>query len=183
MLKIILPIVLALIGLVGGGAAGYFLRPPPPPEDISTEAGAEGEKAPAEAKAAPEKAAADHAATGGEHSEGEEAAPTIEYVKLNNQFVIPVIKKGAVSSLVVLSLSLEVTVGSTEKVYAAEPKLRDVLLQVLFDHANAGGFEGAFTDTANMTDLRRALTEASQTVLGDLVLNVLISDIARQDAP
>ncbi|XZQ29382.1 flagellar basal body-associated FliL family protein [Rhodobacter capsulatus] len=87
-------------------------------------------------------------------------------MKLNNQFVIPVIKKGAVASLVVLSLSLEVTVGSTEKVYAAEPKLRDVLLQVLFDHANAGGFEGSFTDTANMTDLRRALTEASQSVLG-----------------
>ncbi|WP_444453470.1 flagellar basal body-associated FliL family protein [Rhodobacter capsulatus] len=183
MLKIILPVVLALIGLAGGGAAGYFLRPPPPPpEEAAAEAGAEGEKAPAEGKekpkgehAAPEKAA-------GEKAGGEEGAATIEYVKLNNQFVIPVIKKGSVASLVVLSLSLEVTVGSTEKVYAAEPKLRDVLLQVLFDHANAGGFEGAFTDTANMTDLRRALTEASQGVLGDLVLNVLISDIARQDS-
>lgn len=180
MLKIILPVVLAVIGLAGGGAAGYFLRPPPPPpEEVATEAGAEGEAAPA--KPAPPKAAPEKAAEG-EAAEGEEAAPTIEYVKLNNQFVIPVIKKGAVASLVVLSLSLEVTVGSTEKVYAAEPKLRDVLLQVLFDHANAGGFEGSFTDTANMTDLRRALTEASQSVLGDLVLNVLISDIARQDS-
>ncbi|ADE87236.1 flagellar basal body-associated FliL family protein [Rhodobacter capsulatus] len=183
MLKIILPVLLAVIGLAGGGAAGYFLRPPPPPpEEVAAEAGAEGEAAPAPAKPAPEKAAGDHAAAEGEHAEGEEAVPTIEYVKLNNQFVIPVIKKGAVASLVVLSLSLEVTVGSTEKVYAAEPKLRDVLLQVLFDHANAGGFEGSFTDTANMTDLRRALTEASQSVLGDLVLNVLISDIARQDS-
>ena len=187
MLKFILPVVLALIGLAGGGAAGYFLRPPPPPpEEVAAEAGAEGEAAAAEGKApaadthaAPAKAAD---AAEGEHAEGEEAEPTIEYVKLNNQFVIPVIKKGAVASLVVLSLSLEVTVGSTEKVYAVEPKLRDVLLQVLFDHANAGGFEGAFTDTANMTDLRRALTEASQSVLGDLVLNVLIPDIARQDS-
>lgn len=179
MLKFILPVVLALIGLAGGGAAGYFLRPPPPPpEEVAAEAGAEGEKP---AAAAPAKAADAHAAEG-DHAEGEEAAPTIEYVKLNNQFVIPVIKKGAVASLVVLSLSLEVTVGSTEKVYAVEPKLRDVLLQVLFDHANAGGFEGSFTDTANMTDLRRALTEASQSVLGDLVLNVLIPDIARQDS-
>ncbi|WP_444463580.1 flagellar basal body-associated FliL family protein [Rhodobacter capsulatus] len=179
MLKFILPVVLALIGLAGGGAAGYFLRPPPPPpEEVAAEAGAEGEKP---AAAAPAKAPAAHAAEG-DHAEGEEAAPTIEYVKLNNQFVIPVIKKGAVASLVVLSLSLEVTVGSTEKVYAVEPKLRDVLLQVLFDHANAGGFEGSFTDTANMTDLRRALTEASQSVLGDLVLNVLIPDIARQDS-
>ena len=180
MLKIILPVVLAVIGLAGGGAAGYFLRPPPPPpEEVATEAGAEGEAAPA--KPAPPKAAPEKAAEG-EAAEGEEAAPTIEYVKLNNQFVIPVIKKGAVASLVVMSLSLEVTVGSTEKVYAVEPKLRDVLLQVLFDHANVGAFEGSFTDTANMTDLRRALTEASQSVLGDLVLNVLIPDIARQDS-
>ena len=84
--------------------------------------------------------------------------------------------------MVVLSLSIEVQAGNTEAVYQREPKLRDEFLQVLFDHANAGGFEGSFTDTANMTDLRRALTEASQSVLGDLVLNVLIPDIARQDS-
>lgn len=192
MKKIILPVLLALIGLIGGGAAGFFLRPPPEEAPAEAAAGAEGEKAPAEGgkeapageHAAPEKAAGEHGAKAeGEHAaEGEEGAATTEYVKLNNQFVIPVIKGGAVASLVVLSLSLEVTVGSTEKVYAVEPKLRDVLLQILFDHANAGGFEGSFTENANMSDLRRALTEASRSVLGDLVLGVLISDIARQDS-
>ena len=69
-----------------------------------------------------------------------------EYVKLNNQFVVPVVEDGRVAAMVVLSLSLEVEAGNTEAVYQREPKLRDAFLQVLFDHANVGGFCGSFTD-------------------------------------
>lgn len=105
----------------------------------------------------------------------------MEYVKLNNQFVVPVVTDKMVSALVIMSLSLEVGLGMTEKVYAAEPKIRDALLQVLFDHANAGGFEGAFTATANMEALRAALLEAVHGVLGSAVHQVLVSDIIRQD--
>lgn len=111
----------------------------------------------------------------------EEAPATTEFVKLNNQFVVPVVEEGRVTSLVILALSVEVTIGSTEAVFAKEPKLRDALLQVLFDHANAGGFKGVFTDSANLILLRKALLEAAQKTMGDLVIDVLISDIARQD--
>lgn len=105
-----------------------------------------------------------------------------EYVKLNNQFVIPVVESGQVAALVVVSLSLEVTTGSTETVFAREPKLRDVFLQVLFDHANAGGFRGSFTDGSNLIVLRQALKEVAMQVLGDMVNDILIVDIARQDS-
>ena len=105
-----------------------------------------------------------------------------EYVKLNNQFVIPVVESGQVAALVVVSLSLEVTAGSTETVFAREPKLRDVFLQVLFDHANAGGFRGSFTDGSNLIVLRQALKEVAMQVLGDMVSDILIVDIARQDS-
>ena len=181
MLRKILPVILALIGLIAGGAAGYFLRPAPQPAETAAEAGA---------PEAPEHAPAEHATGDDAHgaAKGNAAAhgddhetATSEYVKLNNQFVVPVIEKGQVISLVVLSLSLEVTVGSTEKVYAAEPKIRDALLQVLFDHANAGGFAGAFTDTAVMADLRRGLLETVRTILGEAAMGVLVSDIVRQD--
>ena len=104
-----------------------------------------------------------------------------EYVKLNNQFVIPVVEAGQVAALVVVSLSLEVVAGGTETVFEREPKLRDVFLQVLFDHANAGGFRGAFTDGSNLIVLRQALKEVAMQVLGDKVSDVLIVDIARQD--
>lgn len=118
-----------------------------------------------------------------EHAEMAKAEPTVppEYVKLNNQFVIPVLEDGQVAALVVVSLSLEVTVGSTETVFAREPKLRDVFLQVLFDHANAGGFRGSFTDGSNLVVLRQALKEVAMQVLGDMVTDILIVDIARQD--
>ena len=124
------------------------------------------------------------AETPGEPDHGAEApAPeeTPEYVKLTNQFVVPILRDGQVGSLVILSLSLEVQPGQSEEVYAKEPKLRDALLQVLFDHANAGGFDGGFTEGAALSPLRQALKEAAQVALGQIVTDVLISDIVRQD--
>ncbi len=112
----------------------------------------------------------------------EDRPATTEFVKLNNQFVIPVVEDGRVSSLVILALSVEVALGSAEAVFAKEPKLRDALLQVLFDHANAGGFKGVFTDGANLTLLRLALLETTRKTIGETVVDVLISDIARQDS-
>nr|WP_323005853.1 flagellar basal body-associated FliL family protein [Pseudorhodobacter sp.] len=104
-----------------------------------------------------------------------------EFVKLNNQFVIPIVGGGRVTSLVIMSLSVEVENGSTESIFAREPKLRDALLQVMFDHANAGGFNGVFTDGANLILLRQALLEAAQKIMGDIVKDVLIFDLSRQD--
>jgi flagellar FliL protein len=112
-----------------------------------------------------------------------EAAPSsTEFVKLNNQFVIPVVEKGRVAALVIMSLTLEISVGGTEAVYTREPKLRDAMLQVMFDHANTGGFKGVFTDAANLVLLRRALKEVAVKTMGDMIKDVLISDIARQDS-
>jgi hypothetical protein len=105
-----------------------------------------------------------------------------DYVKLNNQFIVPILEGGRVVSMVILSLSLEVKRGTTDDVYAREPKLRDGFLQVMFDHANAGGFRGSFTDAANLVLLRNALLEMAKTTLGDIVTDVLIVDIVRQDS-
>jgi flagellar protein FliL len=166
MLKKLFPVVLGLAGLGGGLAAGLYLRP-------AQNQAAEGADAHA---AAPESEAAEPAESGHEGEEGP------EYVKLNNQFVVPVVAKGRVAAMVVLSLSIEVTTGGTEAVYEREPKLRDAFLQVLFDHANTGGFSGTFTDGANLVVLRGSLKEAAALVLGSLVKDVLITDIARQDS-
>ena len=160
MMKKLFPVILAVIGLGIGLGAGVFLRPAP--EQAAEDPRAEGLDAPAP------KAEVDP-----------ESLP--EYVKLNNQFVVPVLQGGRVTSMVIMALSLEVKKGATEQIYSQEPKVRDALLQVMFDHANAGGFEGAFTDGANLVFLRTALLEAAKSTLGDDVMDVLISDIARQD--
>lgn len=148
----LLPILMALVGLAAGAGAGVMLRPPPPDAPDAEQ------KAPVAPATLP------------------------EYVRLSNQFVVPVVEGGRVSAMVILSLSLEVRPGSTEGVFAREPKLRDAILQVLFDHANAGGFRGAFTDGSNLVILRQALREAATRVLGDNVTDVLIADIVRQDS-
>jgi len=118
-----------------------------------------------------------------EEAEAKHEEPEVppEYVKLANQFIIPVIEKGVITSMIVLSLSLEVEPGSTDKIYASEPKLRDVMLQVLFEHSNAGGFRGSFSDAANLVLLRMALQEVAVRVMPDLVRDVLITEIVRQD--
>ena len=105
-----------------------------------------------------------------------------EYIRLNNQFIIPVLSGGRVSALVVLSLSLETSPGQAEQVYLREPKLRDAFLQVLFDHANTGGFNGSFTDSGNLLQLRKSLLGEAKLVLGEIVTGVLITEIARQDS-
>lgn len=176
MIRKLLPVLLALLGLGAGLGAGLVLRPAAehPPEDAA--AGAEEGEAHAGETGHAVPPAEDHAA-------GDQAAEDApEYVRMNNQFVVPVLEGGQVVSLVILSLSLEVTPGSSQDIYAREPKLRDAFLRVLFDHANAGGFRGSFTDGANLTLLRNALMEQARTICGELVRDVLISDIARQDA-
>ncbi|MBI1217212.1 MAG: flagellar basal body-associated protein FliL [Rhodobacteraceae bacterium] len=160
----LLPVLLALAGLALGAEAGLFLRP------AAVTPTADG--------SAPVEPAAGNAAQGA----GGKADGAQDYVKLNNQFIVPIVKSGRVASLVILSLSLQVSAGTGASVYAAEPKLRDAFLQVLFDHANAGGFSGNFTEGNTMQILRDALLEAAVKVLGPLVSDVLIVDIVRQDA-
>ena len=160
MIRKLIPIIVALIGLGVGLGAGIFLRPAADhPADPAAETTPAHEGATAEADP--------------------ENAP--EYVKLNNQFVVPVLEDGRVVAMVIMALSLEVAKDSSESVYSREPKLRDAFLQVMFDHANAGGFKGSFTDGSNLILLRKALLEAAQTTLGDVVKDILISEIARQD--
>lgn len=164
----LLPVILALLGLGLGGGAGFLLRPPP---EQAVEVNPCGDTV-----THGEAVAGDHGT--GDAMDGE---PIHDYVKLNNQFVVPVVEGGDVTALVILSISLEVVVGNTEAVYLREPKLRDVFLQVLFDHANAGGFEGAFTQSNNMDVLRSSLLEVARKTMGSVVTDVLIVDIVRQD--
>lgn len=157
-MKKILPILLALIGTGAGIGAGMFMK----------------NDAPNEETVACSEPADDIIA---------EAAPSLEleFVKLNNQFVVPLVGENRVHAMMVMALSLEAAPGNREKIYAIEPKLRDQFLQVMFDHANVGAFDGNFTNSNSLDVLRRGLLDATQGLLGKTVTDVLITDIARQD--
>ena len=177
-MKKLLPLILALIGTGAGIGAGIFLAPEHTSEaDPEQNATAEEHTEEAAHHDDVENPAEENHSEEEGHDEDGEA----EFVRLNNQFIVPVLVDGHVASLVVLSISLEVEAGSTEAVYSAEPKLRDEFLTVLFDHANAGGFSGAFTSADKMRALRNALEEAAHSTLGPTIKGVLIQDLNRQD--
>jgi len=169
-MKKLLPIFLILLGTGSGVGAGLALRPDRAEMVEVPDCGPQ-EPAMMQAKAAPDDS--------GDATEGPASQ---EYVKLNNQFVVPVVTRGMVESLVVVSLSVEIDPGNTEAIYRHEPKLRDSFLEVLFDHANMGGFQGEFTDTNKLDVLKQALLEVAHKVIGPAVTGVLITDIARQDS-
>ncbi len=169
MKKLLIPLIMALIGVGGGVGAGMFLAPAP------------HEDAEAETCVTPMTEDGHDMAAVPEAETTPEGQPTREYARLNNQFVVPVVENGKVAALVVLSLSIEVVTGAQQDVFSAEPKLRDSFLQVLFEHANLGGFEGNFTSATNMRNLREALQDAATDALGSRVTDVLIIDIVRQD--
>ena len=157
MIKKLLPVIFLIVGAGAGVGAGLFLRPAPDPEAAAEMA----EKAAMEAK--------------------EEEPVQFEYLKMSNQFVVPIVHDDRVASLIVMSLSLEVLPGTQQEVFASEPKLRDSFLQVMFDFANFGKFDGEFTDVSRLTDLREKLTKAAVRDVGDMIKDVLITEIARQD--
>lgn len=174
----ILPVLIVLFGLSAGTGTGYLLRLWRSDAGAAAQPDAAGH---GEATAEPahgDTAGADagHGDTG--HGEADTGA---DYVRLNNQFVVPVVRDGAVAAIVVLSLSLEAEPGSAERIYALEPKLRDAFLQVMFDHANSGGFDGNFTADQSLGALRIALREAARGLIGPDVRDVLMLDILRQD--
>mgnify|MGYP005848621121 CR=1 FL=1 len=164
MIRKLLPVLMALIGTGAGVGAGLVLAPAPT-----------GEAAPSGPDMAVE---AQDAGTG---PPPDTETGTHDFVGLNNQFVVPILEDGRIGAMVVLSLSIEVTRGNAQTVYAREPKLRDGFLQVLFDHANRGGFDGEFTNANSMDVLRRMLAEVAHDLLGEVAHGVLITEIARQD--
>ncbi|AKS47799.1 hypothetical protein SAMN05444287_2544 [Octadecabacter temperatus] len=167
MKKLILPIILMLVGVGGGVGAGLALMPEPE-EELAANACVDG----------------DDSEIMLEHSEPDPepvSLETREYARMNNQFVVPVVVNDRVTALMVMSLSIEVEAGGQEAVFSHEPRLRDAFLQVMFDHANIGGFNGAFTASSNMRILREALQASADEVMRGHITDVLIVDIVRQD--
>ena len=157
-----LPILIVLSGLLGGLGAGFALRPDPTPPADATDMGSDTDPT-----ATPTPAPKHDSAR--------------ELVRLSEQFIIPVLDQGRVAAMMVISLTLDVTDGNAQRVTEEEPRLRNAFLQVMFDHANQGGFGGMFTSSSNMTALRTALREGAQVILGPIVHEVLITEMSRRD--
>ncbi len=158
MLKKVMPILALLLGLVGGAASAVLLAP------SDTELPVAGEHI------AANDLGSDHTDQG-----------DLEIVKLPSQFVVPVIIDNRVRAMVILTVALEVAAGDGDTVRALEPKLRDEFLAELFNLAAMDGFRDELLTRQTLELVKRALTERSREVIGTKTVNVLITDMARQD--
>ena len=164
-MKALIPIALILVGAAAGAGAGFALRPAPEmPEECAEPPCAE-----------------DMVEEELDLPTQPDPTVTYEYVRIDKQFVVPVLSQERVESLVILSLTVEADPTATSKIEDRMPKLRDSFLQVLFNHAQTGGFEGRFTTGQPMRDLRAALTRTARQLIGRDVHGVLVTDIVRQD--
>lgn len=150
--KLLLGLVV-IAGTVAGGAVGFVLKP----EEHKDE----------EVVEAPEPK--------------KEEPKAFSYVRLDRQFVVPIIVDREVKSLVVLELSLEIGQDATERVFAKEPRVRDALLAQLHRTAQEGGFLERLGTGTFLAELREDLLTSLDPVLGDDVHGVLIGNIVRRD--
>ncbi len=150
----LLPVLLALLGLGGGIGAGLTLRPPPSAPEAAATAPAPPDPRPADTTV----------------------------LRLPNTFLVPLIGDGRVRAMVVVGIALELLPGHTIDLQRDEARLRALFLQILFDYANLGGFDGVFTSGEQLVGLRRTLREAARAEIGASVHDVLIVDLLRQES-
>lgn len=176
MMKLLLPVIMLVLGLGGGVGAGIFLQPSAPEEAETAEA---EDDAPVEEG---DETADSETTSDEEESEDDTGSSgAVEYLNMTNQFIIPLVDNGEVNGIVVTTIGLEVVEGTIAEVNLLQPKLRDQFLQVLFNHANNGGFDGNFTDFRYLKSLKDELLRNAQVVAGRDVTDVLILDLVRQD--
>lgn len=187
-MKVLTPVLLALLGLGAGVGAGVALKPAPEPElaaaacPEATPAAGEGHGGEGEHAAAPCPPADPFAPAAGEDEGGGHGESELAYVTMDKPFVVPVFKGEKVVAMVVVSLSVETDTESAPTVEGVKPRLRDSFLKAMFRHANSGGFDGSFTAGTKMDDLKSALLQAARGILPDAPVDeVLITEIARQD--
>lgn len=154
-MKKLLPIILILLGVVGGAAAGMFLKPAP--EGVAD---------------------AEHAA---EEKISEEEAQTRSFVKIGRQTIVPVVEDGQTRALMLFELAVDVPATRVDEVHSMEPRLRDAFLRELFQMSYTGAFLTNFTEERVIEELRRNLTNAARLYLGHKHADVLILDIMRQE--
>ncbi|SEM60528.1 hypothetical protein SAMN04488003_10279 [Loktanella fryxellensis] len=173
MKKFLLPIVMLLAGTGAGVGAAIILKPDPVPDtgDDIVAAAPCGDPVAADATTPDDPVDVAPIAA----SEGSEFAP------LENPFVIPVMDGEDLVSMMAITVSIEVPTGQVSAVYDIEPRLRDSLLQDMFQHANIGGFTGNYTATDKLRILRQDLLRTARDILGDTALDILLIDIKRQD--
>ncbi len=174
-MRLILPILLALIGVAAGGAVGYYY--------VSAKKASETETTAADPEAtdagAPDEAALE--AVGGRRYALQEAAADSEYLPLSRKLIVPFERRNGRKAYVAVDVTLEMGPGESDFATLHEPKVIDAFLRVLINFAATGAFDDTGQASATLDELNAELLSAAEAVLGSRIRGVLIANILTQD--
>lgn len=103
------------------------------------------------------------------------------YYKFSREFVVPIMRGGQVTSLVILHISLETDSSTSEKLFSEEPKLRDNIMTTLIGLSNDGRTLEEPTNINNYETIRSMILMNLKDSIDDGIQNVLIVDMAKQN--
>ena len=103
------------------------------------------------------------------------------YYKFSREFVVPIMRGGQVTSLIILHISLETDSSTSEKLFSEEPKLRDNIMTTLIGLSNDGRTLEEPTNINNYETIRSMILMNLQDSIDDGIQNVLIVDMAKQN--
>lgn len=180
MKALLIPVVLLIVGTGAGVGAGMFLAPKPDPETAVEHA------AEPDAKAEPEHKTHEveitHKDNSGDDDHGDDGhKDAIAYIKMPNQFIVPVMEDGRMTAMIIMTVSMEAMESDEAYIQSHAPKIRDGFIQEMFKHAGLGWFSGDYTRSEPMSLLRKSLLAKAKSIVGDRVKGILILDIARQE--
>lgn len=112
---------------------------------------------------------------GGSDSTGDAA-----YFRFSREFVVPIIREGSVSSLVIVNINLEIDASLSSSLFSQEPRLRDNIMTTLMELSNSSALDD-ITRVENYETIRSTVLMNLRDPYPSGIRNVLILDIAKQD--
>lgn len=187
MKALLIPLILLIVGTGAGVGAGMFLAPKADPEAADHADTHESHDDPAhkthevEITHKDNHGTDDHGADSHDDGHGDGHGNGIAYVKMPNQFIVPVMEDGHMSAMIIMTIAMEAMESDEAYIMSHAPKIRDGFIQEMFKHAGLGWFSGDYTRSEPMALLRKSLLAKAHSIVGDKVKAILILDIARQE--
>lgn len=174
-MKLIVTSLVAIIFVAAGSFAAVVLKTPSEASASYAEAGDDEHHDDDHGKK-PKKADTHDDGHGSKASSGSSA-----YYKFSREFVVPIMRGGQVTSLVILHISLETDSATSEKLFSEEPKLRDNIMTTLIGLSNDGRTLEEPTNISNYETIRSMILMNLKDSIDDGIQNVLIVDMAKQN--
>jgi len=185
-MKFLLPSIIAGAGVIAGAFGGNMLKPTaeagsPVMAGGDEDASGSGQNDDGQAAEGDTYGKKDKKAKKDSRSSKSGASKDVSYYKFSREFVIPIMRDGQVTALVILHIQLEVDSSIESSLFSMEPKLRDNIMTTLVEISHDGHLFDNLTEPESYESIRALVLEGLKTVKSEGIENILILDMARQD--